>query len=72
LIPKREKQLEPTIQQNSFLHLRHVMWLHPPFFSIVEPHLGHSFVLADIQLAVSESSSHFFNHFFTRLQGQGW
>jgi hypothetical protein len=48
------------------------MWLQPPFFSIVEPHLGHSFVFAEIQFAVSESSSHFFSHFFTRLQGQGW
>jgi hypothetical protein len=59
------------IQQNSLRHLRHVMWLQPPFFSIVELHLGHSFVLADIQFAVSLSSSHFFNHFFTSAQGQG-
>jgi hypothetical protein len=48
------------------------MWLQPPFFSIVEWHLGHSFVLAEIQLAVSESSSHFFNHIFTSVQGAGW
>jgi hypothetical protein len=46
--------------------------LHPPFFSIVEWHLGHSFVLADIQFAVSESSSHFLSHFFTSAQGAGW
>src|SRR5579862_6292457 len=48
------------------------MWLHPPFFSIVEPHSGHSLVFADIQFAVSESSSHFFNHFLTREHGVGW
>src|SRR6266516_1229996 len=24
-----------------------VMWLHPPFFSIVDAHFGHSFVLAE-------------------------
>jgi hypothetical protein len=52
-------------QQNSYLHFRQVMWLHPPFFSIVEWHFGHSLVCADIQFAVSESSSHFFCHFLT-------
>src|SRR3569833_2506026 len=56
------------IQQNSCLHLRHVMWLHPPFFSMVELHLRHTIVLADIQLAVSESSAHFFSHFLTNTQ----
>lgn len=35
--------------------------LHPPFFSIVEWHLSHSFVLALIQLDVSLSSAHFFH-----------
>jgi hypothetical protein len=54
------------------LHFLHVIWLQPPFFSIVETHLGHSFVLAEIQLAVSESSSHFLSHFFTNGQGAGW
>lgn len=58
-------------QQNSYLHFRHVMWLHPPFFSMVEWHLGHSLVWADIQFAVSESSSHFFCHFLTSGQIAG-
>jgi len=60
------------IQQNSCLHLRQVIWLQPPFFSMVETHFGHSFVFADIQFAVSESSSHFLTHFFTNEQGVGW
>jgi hypothetical protein len=60
------------IQQNSFRHLRQVMWLQPPFFSIVELHLGHSLVLAEIQFAVSLSSAHFFSHLFTNAHGQGW
>ena len=59
------------IQQNSCLHLRQVMWLQPPFFSIVLLHLGHSLVLAEIQLAVSESSAHFLSHLFTSSQGAG-
>jgi hypothetical protein len=60
------------IQQNSYLHFLHVMWLHPPFFSMVELHLGHSLVFAEIQFAVSESSAHFLNHFFTNSHGAGW
>jgi hypothetical protein len=60
------------IQQNSCRHFLHVMWLQPPFFSMVELHLGHSFVFADIQLAVSESSSHFLSHLFTNEHGAGW
>jgi hypothetical protein len=60
------------IQQNSLRHFLQVIWLQPPFFSMVELHFGHSFVFADIQLAVSESSSHFFIHFFTNAQGAGW
>ena len=59
------------IQQNSYLHFRQVMWLQPPFFSMVELHLGHSLVLAEIQLAVSESSAHFFSHFLTSSHGAG-
>jgi hypothetical protein len=59
------------IQQNSFRHFRHVMWLHPPFFSMVEAHFGHSLVFADIQFAVSESSSHFLSHCLTSEQGAG-
>ena len=42
------------------------MWLHPPSFSMVAPHFGHSLVLADIQLDVSESSSHFLIHFLIK------
>uniref|UniRef100_A0A6B0UUH3 Uncharacterized protein n=1 Tax=Ixodes ricinus TaxID=34613 RepID=A0A6B0UUH3_IXORI len=42
------------------------MWLQPPSFSIVTLHLGHSLVLAAIQLEVSLSSSHFFCHFLSR------
>lgn len=49
-------------QQNSCLHFLHVIWLHPPFFSIVDKHLLHSFVLLLIQFAVSLSSWHFFIH----------
>lgn len=40
------------------------IWLQPPSFSMVTLHFGHSFVLAAIQLDVSESSSHFLIHFF--------
>ena len=58
-------------QQNSYLHFLHVMWLHPPFFSIVLWHLLHSFVLLLIQFAVSLSSSHFFSHIFATLQITG-
>lgn len=41
-------------QQNSYLQLaeRQVMWLHPPFFSMMDLHLGHSLVFAEIQFAV--------------------
>lgn len=60
-------------QQNSALQfwLRHTMWLQPPSFSIVTWHLGHSFVLAAIQLEVSLSSSHFLIHFFNHLHLTG-
>jgi hypothetical protein len=52
------------IQQNSYRHdfSGQCMWLHPPFFSIVTLHLGHSLVFEEIQLAVSLSSAHFFFH----------
>ena len=121
LPPSHTHQLVPClsqgprhIQQNSALQewLRHIMWLHPPLFSMVAWHLGHSWgrgdqredqrentqlkdsrrwrqkegrdenrakkeewgdgtcrvvaatlVLTWIQLHVSLSSSHFFNHF---------
>ncbi|KAF7319611.1 hypothetical protein HMN09_00301500 [Mycena chlorophos] len=49
-------------QQNSFLHVLHVIWLHPPFFSIVLTLLGHSLVLFWIQLATSLSSRHLLSH----------
>lgn len=55
-------------QQNSYLHFLHVMWLHPPFFSIVLWHLLHSFVLLLIQFAVSLSSLHFCSHIFATAQ----
>ena len=48
-----------------------IMWLQPPSFSIVAPHVGHSLVLADIQFEVSESSSHFLIHFFIKWQRTG-
>lgn len=35
-------------------------------------HFGHSFVFALIQLAVSESSAHFFIQSFTIAQMHGW
>jgi len=60
------------IQQNSYPHFRQVIWLHPPFFSMVEAHLEHSLVFALIQFAVSESSLHFLSHFLTSGQRQGW
>lgn len=45
--------------------------MHPPFFSIVEWHLVHSLVLAEIQLLVSESSLHFLSHLRTMGQQHG-
>jgi len=50
---------------------RHITWLHPPSFSIVALHFGHSFVLAWIQLYVSESSSHFFFHNLSKSHWTG-
>lgn len=47
------------------------MWLHPPSFSIVTLHFGHSFVLAAIHVDVSESSAHFFIHFFNKRHWTG-
>lgn len=47
------------------------MWLQLPSFSIVTWHLGHSFVLAAIQLEVSLSSSHFLIHLFNHLHLTG-
>ena len=41
------------IQQNSCLQILQFIWLHPWFFSMRELHIGHFFVLARIQLAVS-------------------
>ena len=58
-------------QQNSYLHFLHVMWLHPPFFSIVLWHLLHSFVFVLIQFAVSLSSRHFCNHSFDTAHTNG-
>lgn len=54
------------------LQLLPLLLLLLPFFSIVDWHLPHSFVLADIQFAVSESSWHFFNHNFETSHGLGW
>lgn len=45
--------------------------LQPPFFSIVEWHLLHSLVFAEIQLLVSESSLHFLTHRRTIGQQHG-
>lgn len=56
---------------DSHLHFLHVMWLQPPFFSIVELHLAHSLVLAINQFDVSESSAHFFSQSLTYLQISG-
>ena len=39
---------------------------------MVELHFGHSLVLAEIQLAVSESSAHFLVHRLTSPHGAGW
>lgn len=47
------------------------IWLHPPSFSIVTLHLGHSLVFAAIQLLVSESSSHFLIHFLSKWHFTG-
>ena len=47
------------------------MWLHPPFFSMVDLHSGQSCVLMDSQLNVSLSSSHFFSHALTPSQLAG-
>ena len=73
-------QLEPWgsqgprhTQQKSALHdwFLQIMWLQPPSFSMVAPHLGHSLVLAEIQLLVSLSSSHFLIHFLIRWHRTG-
>ena len=48
-----------------------IMWLQPPSFSITAPQVGHSLVLAEIQLDVSESSSHFLIHFLIKWQRTG-
>jgi hypothetical protein len=45
--------------------------LQPPFFSMVEWHFVHSFVLAEIQLLVSESSLHFLSQRLTMGQQHG-
>ena len=50
------------IQQNSCLHSLQFMWLQPWFFSMRVLHLGHFFVLAKIQLAVSLSFMHLVAH----------
>jgi len=39
-------------------HFLHVMWLQPPFFSMVLLHCGQSWVLTASQFAVSLSSAH--------------
>ena len=62
------KQTNASTRQTLQPPLRHTMWLHPascdaddeqraslakpPFFSMIDLHFGHSFVLAAIQLAV--------------------
>ena len=48
-----------------------IIWLQPPSFSMVALQVGHSLVFADIQLDVSESSSHFLIHFLIRWQRTG-
>merc|ERR1719348_1159297 len=60
-------------QQKSALQLwfLHFMLLQPPFFSMVAPHFGHSFVFVDNQLLVSLSSSHFFSHFLIKMHFTG-
>lgn len=58
-------------QQKSCLHELQTMWLQPPLFSIVLWHLGHSLVLADIQLDVSESSAFFLSHRLSISQRTG-
>mmetsp|Transcript_9165 Transcript_9165/g.35860 ORF Transcript_9165/g.35860 Transcript_9165/m.35860 type:complete len:264 (-) Transcript_9165:449-1240(-) len=47
------------------------MCMHPWFFSIRTPHLGHRLVLTMIQLAVSDSSSHFSSHELSMEQETG-
>ena len=68
--PPHSTQARPTHPVASSSTLQ-VMWLHPPFFSMVAWHLGHSLVLAEIQLAVSESSAHFFSHRFASVHVAG-
>lgn len=53
------------------LELKKKWVIQPPFFSVMLAHLGHSLVLAESQLLVSESSSHFFNHILVRAQMEG-
>ena len=60
------------IQQNSYLHCVHDMWLQPWFFSMRVLHFGQRFVLARIQLAVSDSFWHFSNQRATSSQLAGW
>jgi hypothetical protein len=59
------------IQQNSFLQSLQVMWLQPWFFSMRVLQLGHFLVLARIQLAVSDSDTHFASHSLSCKQLMG-
>jgi len=59
------------IQQNSCLHCRQFMWLHPWFFSMRVLHLGHFFVFDRIQFAVSLSLLHLWSHFSSWSQFTG-
>lgn len=53
------------------MHCRHVMWLHPWFFSMRVLHFGHCFVFARIQFAVSLSFWHFSFHIESSVQDAG-
>lgn len=64
--------LPKQTQQNSCLHCLHHMWLHPPFFSIGDWHLGQSLVWLEIQVAVAESSSFFSHQSLTMAQFAGY
>ena len=49
------------IQQNSCLHFRQVIWLHPSFFSIGVEHFGHRLVFAEIHIASASVSASTFD-----------
>ena len=43
------------IQQNSYLHVAHTMWLQPSSFSMSERHLGQGLVFAATHNALARS-----------------